>query len=138
MLEWARRTQDCVGASGMKWGLRSLLLALLVLLAVSGPRLLGMFRRFSLARRPRKSPQMAASIWYERMLRQAARRGWKKTPAQTPEEFVEAISDEELKGRVAGFTETYESARFGKSAEDADRLPELYEEIKSGKVKSGR
>jgi hypothetical protein len=133
MLEWARRTQDRVGASGMKWGLRSLVLALLVLLAVSGPRLLAMFRRFSLARQPRKSPQMAASIWYERMLRQAARRGWKKIPAQTPEEFVGAISDEELKGRVAGFTETYESARFGKSAEDADRLPELYEEIKSSR-----
>jgi len=33
---------------------------------------------------------------------------------------------------VAQFTRHYEHARFGDSAEDARRLPELYEEISSG------
>ena len=58
-----------------------------------------------------------------------ARQGFRKSPAQTPEEFVAAIEDRRLQGSVARFTEHYERARFGESAEDAERLPELYEEI---------
>jgi opacity protein-like surface antigen len=115
----------------VKWGLRALFVALLAMFAASVPRLIEKVRRFRLARRPQKSPQMAASIWYERMLRQTARRGWQKSPAQTPNEFANAIGDNELKVRVVGFTGHYESARFGKSVEDASRLPELYEEIKA-------
>ena len=41
------------------------------------------------------------------------------------------IEDEHLRGRVAEFTEAYESARFGSSAEDAQRLPQLFEELES-------
>jgi transglutaminase-like putative cysteine protease len=133
ILVWARRTQDRIGHSTMKWGLRTLVFVLLVLFGASIPRLIQMFRRFRLARRPQKSPQMAASIWYERMLRQMARRGWEKLPAQTPEEFADAIGDPELKDRVSDFTEHYESARFGKSGKDASRLPELYEEIETSR-----
>jgi hypothetical protein len=44
---------------------------------------------------------------------------------------VTQIKDANLRTRVAEFTEAYESARFGKSAEDAERLPQLYEEIES-------
>jgi hypothetical protein len=76
---------------------------------------------------------MAASIWYGRMLRQVARKGWEKKPAQTPAEFAAAIRDENLKSRVADFTEHYESARFGRSAKEASRLPEIYEEIKKSR-----
>ena len=36
-----------------------------------------------------------------------------------------------MRARVVQFTRRYESARFGGSAEDAQRLPELYEEIDS-------
>jgi hypothetical protein len=32
---------------------------------------------------------------------------------------------------VARFTQVYESARFGNSAEDVKRLPELYEEVET-------
>jgi len=92
-----------------------------------------LIRRFRLARRPQKSPQMAASIWYERMLKQTAGRGWEKSPAQTPEEFAATIADPQLKDRVSGFTERYENARFGKSPEDASRLPELYDDIKTSR-----
>ena len=76
---------------------------------------------------------MAASIWYERMLRLIAKRGWEKSPAQTPEEFIAAIQDLQLKNRVSDFTEHYEKARFGGSAEEASRLPELYDEMKSSR-----
>ena len=36
---------------------------------------------------------------------------------------------EKLKGSVARFTRHYESARFGDCAQDASRLPELFDEI---------
>jgi hypothetical protein len=65
------------------------------------------------------------------MLRQTAKKGWTKSPAQTPNEFASAITDEKIQHRVSDFTEHYERARFGNSAEDASRLPELYEEIKT-------
>ena len=66
-----------------------------------------------------------------RMARFVERRGAHKSSNQTPLEFVTQIEDANLRTRVAEFTEAYESARFGKSAEDAERLPQLYEEIES-------
>jgi hypothetical protein len=104
---------------------------MIALFAVSIPRLISFVRRFRLARKPKSSPQMAASIWYERMLRQSARRGWDKAPGQTPAEFAAVIGDPQLRLRVLKFTQRYESARFGKSAEDAELLPMLFEEVKS-------
>ncbi len=132
ILAWARRTEDRVGYSTWTWGLRSLLLVFLAIFTALIPRLLRSLRRFRLARRPQQSPQVAASIWYERMLRLTAKRGWVKAAAQTPEEFADSISDARLKDCVTGFTGHYENARFGKSARDASRLPELYEEMKTG------
>jgi hypothetical protein len=58
-----------------------------------------------------------------------ARRGMEKPVAQTPQEFVKRIDDTRLREPVARFTDVYESARFGNSAEDAQRLPELFEEV---------
>jgi protein-glutamine gamma-glutamyltransferase len=134
ILDWARRTEDRIGGSTVKWGLRTFVVVLLAWFAVSVPRLTQLVRRFRLARRPQRSPQVAASIWYERMVRQAGKRGWEKLPAQTPEEFAASIGDEQFKGRISDFTEHYEGARFGKSVKDAEQLPVLYEEIKdSGK-----
>jgi protein-glutamine gamma-glutamyltransferase len=129
-LAWARKVQERIGLSAVKWGLRAFAVLLLVTLATSIPRLLAFLRKFRLARRPERAPQMAASIWYQRMLRILARRGWQKSAAQTPEEFASAIRDEELKQRVTTFTEHYENARFGGSAEEASRLSEIYQEIK--------
>jgi hypothetical protein len=88
-----------------------------------------MVRSRRVAAHPEKSPQVAATIWYQRMTRRVARQGWRKTPVQTPSEFVTAIGDDGLRQRVARFTERYENARFGDSAQDAQQLPELYEEI---------
>ena len=70
-------------------------------------------------------------MWYRRMARILARRGLKKPDAQTPQEFVKKIGDSRLREPVARFTQVYESARFGNSADDAMRLPELFEEVES-------
>ena len=133
ILAWASKEQEKIGNSTVKWGLRVLAVFFFGLIAACVPRMLAIGRRFRLARRPQASPRMAASIWYERMLRQAARRGFEKSPAQTPEEFASAIADPKLKEKIYGFTEHYENARFGASAKEASRLPELYEEIKSSR-----
>lgn len=133
ILDWARREQEQIGASTFKWGTRIIVAALLLLLIVSIPRVLLLLQKIQLARKPRKSPHLAASIWYERMLRQTAKRGWIKNPAQTPEEFASIIVDPAIRKRVIGFTEHYERARFGNSAEDASQLPELFQEIKNAR-----
>jgi protein-glutamine gamma-glutamyltransferase len=133
MVGWGRRAQDQIRQSTVKWGMRALALFFIGLVIASIPRLIALVRTFRVARRPQKSPQQAASIWYERMLRQAARRGWNKSPAQTPGEFICTIGEPQLKKQVLTFTEHYEKARFGKSPEEASRLPELYQEIKASR-----
>ena len=133
ILAWARRSQDRVSAASLKWGVRTVIAVALFLLIISFPRLLVLSQKLRFARHPRRAPQLAASIWYERLLRQTAKRGWEKSPSQTPEEFAAVISDDKIKGHVLDFTEHYERARFGNSAEDASRLPELYEEIKTSR-----
>ena len=132
-LDWARGVQDQVGKATVVWGERILVAFVLILLTLSVPKILAYARTVRLARRPERAPQTAASLWYERMLRQVARHGWEKAPAQTPEEFVSTIPDQALKARVESFTESYEDARFGNSAEKAAQLPELYEEIKNSR-----
>jgi len=60
-----------------------------------------------------------------------ARRGVPKPPAQTPQEFVKRIEDARLREPVARFTDVYELARFGNSADDVQKLPELYELVEN-------
>jgi hypothetical protein len=131
ILLWAGGVLKPAADGRPKWAVPTVALVLVTLFALGAPRLLLGWRRRRLAYRPEKSPQMAASIWYERMLRQTAKRGWKKSPFQTPEEFSRAIADLDLKGQVAGFTAHYERARFGGSRKDAAQLPELYRQIRS-------
>ena len=132
-LAWARRVQGRIGGSAVKWVLRAFVALLILLCAATTPRLLAFTRRLQIVRRPGKAPQVAASLWYQKMLGTLARRGWKKLPAQTPEEFASAIRDEQLKKQVTSFTEHYENARFGGSVDEASRLPEIYEEIKQAR-----
>ena len=130
ILGWAKRAEDRIGKSAVTWGIRTTVLALIAIFAASIPRILFWMRRLRVARQPHKSPEIAASIWYGRMLRLVATKGWQKSPGQTPTEFAHRIGDEGVKRRVLEFTEHYEKARFGKSAEDASCLPDGYEEIK--------
>src|SRR5260370_41132719 len=107
MLACASKKEDQIGDCTVKWGLRALAIFFLGLIAACVPRLLVLLRRFRLARRPQKSPQLAASIWYERMLRQTARRGLEESPPPTSEKVAAAIADSNLKTKIYGFTAPY-------------------------------
>jgi len=129
MLKWAQRTQEHVERAPGRWAGIGLGIALLVLLLGNAGQIVRWIQEKRLQTHPEKSPERAASMWYERMAKALARRGVKKTAAQTPKEFVKKIDDEILRASVERFTDAYEGARFGNSSQDAQRLPELYEEV---------
>jgi hypothetical protein len=126
LLNSAHRAQDNWGRSPARSRGAAILLAVLLGLGWNLTRLWRGIGNLRLGARTRKSPQLAATIWYERMTRLLARQGWHKSPAQTPAEFVISIEDAGTRKQVEEFTRRYESARFGESPEDACRLPELY------------
>ena len=113
----------------------ALLIALMVLLVALplAPRAWQALRLRQVLRDPGRAPGTAASFWYVRMLKTMERRGIRKSPSQTPEEFAAAIADPAVRQDVVVFTEHYERARFADSAEDAQRLPELLEEMTAKK-----
>src|SRR5450631_1719706 len=129
MLKWARRSQNRVETSPVRWAVIGSAIAVALLLLGNLGRLARLLHEKWLQAHPERSPEQAATMWYERMAHTLARRGVKKPPAQTPQEFVTKIEDTRLREPVARFTLVYESARFGNSADDAQRLPELYEEV---------
>ena len=134
--QWVRKAdklQEQAASQPRRWGGTAVGVVVALLLAFNGPRMWRALRRQRVARAPEKAPQKAASIWYERMTRTVGRRGFPKSPAQTPEEYVATIADPRLKEPVERFTGHYERARFGESVEDAKVLPEIYEEISSKK-----
>ena len=133
LLAKARRIGNVVAGSPLRWGLGAGLIAALLLFAVNARQLLRALGKRRLAARPERSPRQAATIWYERMTKIVARRGWHKSPTQTPNEFVARIDDANIRERVAEFTRHYESARFDDSVEDVRRLPALYEEISAAR-----
>jgi hypothetical protein len=92
-------------------------------------RLVSGLRDRSLRAHPERAPRESAALWYDRMVSRMARRGWRKSPSQTPLDFVAAIQEAALQKKVARFTRAYESARFGESVDDAQSLPELFHDI---------
>ncbi|HLK32080.1 MAG TPA: transglutaminase domain-containing protein, partial [Terriglobales bacterium] len=129
LLAYTRLAQRSFLRSYWRWAAGWAGAVVLLILLVNAGRIRRGWRCRRLAARPQEAPQLAASIWYERMTRQIARRGWRKAPAQTPQEFVASIGEDGLRDRVARFTRHYERARFAQSAEDAGQLADLYEEI---------
>jgi transglutaminase-like putative cysteine protease len=119
-----KRNPKRIGISGI-----AALLAVLLLLNVR--KFYRYLREMRLASRPSTAPRAAASIWYERMSRMLRRRGIEKRPAQTPQDFLRTIEDAQIHSKVATFTEHYERARFGGSQRDAEKLPELFEEVET-------
>jgi protein-glutamine gamma-glutamyltransferase len=106
------------------------LIGLVVLLSLLNLRRIWRWRRERrLLRAPASAPSLAASLFYEQMVRRLATRGYAKPPGQTPQEFVRRVEDPELRPQVQRFTDTYERARFGESGADAEELPGLLEEI---------
>lgn len=131
IMKTVRQTSKQLAHQPVGWTLAGVLSVILLLLVSNAQRILHGLRSWQLARQPDKHPSAAAGVWYERMLRVAARKGWKKKPAQTPTEFAKSIENDRLRDSVALFTRHYQKARFGDSTEDASELPELYEEIAS-------
>lgn len=125
----ARATHELLVNSPRAYVTSVVLLITGIILLFNVPRVARVIRIHYLARNPGREPQGAASIWYRRMTSAMARRGHRKLPSQTPEEFVANIKDAQLRNGVARFTEHYERARFGNSAEDAVELPKIYEEL---------
>jgi hypothetical protein len=102
-------------------------LALLVFLLIS-IKLWTTFRRLRLVRKPQLEPSSAATIWYGKLLKLLSKRGMQKRPTQTPQEFLKSVHSPARRS-VEAFTIHYERARFGDSASDAEKLPELYREV---------
>ncbi len=125
MAVWQQRMQKM---SPEEMALACVLLSLLLALPFA-PKAWSTVRQARLRRNPRSAPKSAASFWYLRMLKRLARRGFRKAPAQTPAEFALSIADPRVRSDVVVFTQHYERARFAESVEDAQRLPELYEEM---------
>ncbi|MFY9804438.1 MAG: DUF3488 and transglutaminase-like domain-containing protein [Candidatus Acidiferrales bacterium] len=70
--------------------------------------------RWSLrARNPGNVTASLATLEYREMLRLLEKRGWKKSPSQTAQEFAAAIPATDVAVPVAQLTQLYQSARFG-------------------------
>lgn len=131
LLQWGGKIHHRAERAPLEWIVATALLCLLFLVLRNSPRILGWLRERRLQAHPERNPEQAATIWYRRMARTLARRGMEKAENATAQEFIEKIGDARLREPVARFTTVYESARFGNCAEDARRLPELYEEVES-------
>ncbi len=129
LLQSARRAHRHVSNFPVRWlgGVIALGAVLVTLLNLR--RLLNGLRDRSLRAHPERAPRESAALWYDRMVGRMARLGWRKAPSQTPVDFVAAIQEAELQKKVARFTRAYESARFGKSVDDARSLPQLFQDI---------
>ena len=132
-LKITRRVNSQVAGHPTEWVVVAVFLAGLILVVWNSRRIVRMWNLRAIAKTPSKAPQVAATIWYSRMLKSVAKKGYSKPSSQTPEEFVRTIEEPILRGSVRTFTEHYERARFGESVESAEQLPELYEEIASKK-----
>jgi protein-glutamine gamma-glutamyltransferase len=109
-----------------------------VLVAALGTALIfwrsaGLRERLTLAWRLRAGngplPPHAAALFYLRTLRLLERRGWKKSPWQTPLEFAASLPSGDLTDAVTQLTETYQSARFGGRSADPGRVAALLARI---------
>jgi protein-glutamine gamma-glutamyltransferase len=129
MLGWARRAHRQFTKFPARWlgGMLGLVGILIVLLNLR--RMASGLHNLGLRTHPERAPREAAALWYDRMVRRMAGLGWRKSPSQTPLDFVAAIQEATLQKKVARFTRAYESARFGKSVDDAQSLPGLFQDI---------
>jgi protein-glutamine gamma-glutamyltransferase len=135
MLRAARRAHKHMTHFPVRW-MGSLFALAAVLCALLNLRhLLRAIRDRRLRAHPERAPREAASLWYDRMVNFMARVGWRKSPSQTPVDFVAAIQQPALQKKVATFTRAYESARFGNSADDAQSLPDLFKDIEVAQQK---
>jgi transglutaminase-like putative cysteine protease len=131
MLNWGKQTEERAQRSPETWILGTVGISFVFLILRNAGPIGRWLREYKLRAHPERSPEQAAAIWYRKMLRAVARGGLHKSSQQTACEFVENVEDAELREQVDRFTRAYEGARFGNSAEDAERLPELCEEVEN-------
>lgn len=129
LLARAKTTRKIVSESPERFGARGVALIALVILLINVRKIARYISTVRVAGKPKKAPRAAATIWYERLTRALGRRGFERAPVHTPQEYVASINDESVRASLLRFTEHYEKARFGDSAEDAAKLPELYDEV---------
>ena len=128
-IERAQRVRMEAARNPRLWGWRAVGgFAFLLFVVLIRPLWLA-WRRRRLMHDPGRAPSTAAGLWYARMTRTLARRGWRKKPTQSPQEFVREIDDPQVRRNVESFTDAYERARFGGSAEEAEKLPEKFREL---------
>jgi transglutaminase-like putative cysteine protease len=129
LLRSARRAHRHFTNFPMRWLGGLIAFAAVVITLLNLRRLIGGLRDRNLRAHPERAPRESAALWYDRMVGRMARLGWRKSPSQTPLDFVAAIQEAALQKKVARFTRAYESARFGKSVDDAQSLPGLFQDI---------
>jgi protein-glutamine gamma-glutamyltransferase len=129
LLRSARRAQRRFTNFPIRWMGDLIAFTAVLITLLNLRRLVSGLRDRSLRAHPERAPRESAALWYDRMVSRMARLGWRKSPSQTPLDFVAAIQEAALQKKVARFTRAYESARFGKSVDDAQSLPELFQEI---------
>jgi transglutaminase-like putative cysteine protease len=129
LLHTARRTHSRISNAPVRWLVGATAFAAALMVAFNFRSLLRALRNYRLRADPARSPQDSAALWYHKMIVRLDRLGWPKSPSQTPADFVAAIGEPRLQTRVSAFSRAYESARFGKSLADAQRLPKLFAEI---------
>jgi transglutaminase-like putative cysteine protease len=133
LLRSARNIQGRIDHAPARWTVGAVLVGLLLILLINIRPVLRALRTRRVRAHPERAPREAAALWYAKMLRVLARRGWRKAPSQTPLDFAAAIQDPALQKVVTAFTHSYEAARFGQSVENARALPEKLEEVSAAK-----
>ena len=113
--------------------LPGVLICLVVLLFVMRGRSM---IRYAVARwslRARRSGDLTASLAsleYTEMLRLLEKRGWTKSPSQTPLEFASAIPATDLSAPITQLTDMYQSARFGNHPAPIEQMSKLLRSIR--------
>ncbi len=82
------------------------------------------------ARRGGSLTPSLAVFEYQEMLKMLEKRGWGKTPSQTPREFAAAIPSTEVAAPVVQLTELYQAARFGSVALPSEEATFLLRSIR--------
>jgi hypothetical protein len=128
LLTWQARASSAAFLAPL--GLAALLIFLLARRRDAFRRYLAMHWGARLSPGGKWAPQLA-TLQYEEMLRLLARRGWRKSPAQTPLEFAEALAAPELAAPVAELTAAYQDARFGALPADPRVLAQILMRIRA-------
>lgn len=79
-----------------------------------------------------------AALEYTEMLRLLEKRGWKKTPSQTPLEFAAAVPAPDLAAPIAELTELYQSARFGDHPARIEQMSALLRSLRDSLTQQRR